>query len=39
MARTASPPRHRPEQGLWFFLLITLIFFLAFVSVFLFVPR
>jgi hypothetical protein len=39
MIRTASPPRHRPEEGLWFLILIAVIFALMFVAVILFVPR
>ncbi len=39
MVRTASPPRRGPEQGLWFFILIAVIFALTFVAVFLFVQR
>jgi hypothetical protein len=38
MVRTASPPRHGPEEGLWFFILIAVIFASAFVALFLFVP-
>jgi len=39
MARTASPPRHGPEEGLWFFILIGVILGSAFVALVLFVPR
>lgn len=39
MVRITSPPRHGPEQGLWFFILIAVLFAAAFVALFLFVPR
>jgi len=39
MARTASRSHHGPEQGMWFFILIAVIFVLAFVGVALLVPR
>jgi len=39
MVRAASPPRHGPEEGLWFFILIAVIFALIFVAVFLFVQH
>jgi len=39
MIRTASPLRHGPEEGLWFFILIAVIFALIFMAVFLFVQH
>jgi len=39
MSRTASPPRHGPEEGLWFFILIAVILALSFVTLILFAPR
>lgn len=39
MIRTALRRRHGPEEGLWVFTLIGLIFFLTFVALILFVPR
>lgn len=39
MFRTASPPRHGPEEGLWFFILIAVVLALIFVAVFLFVQH
>jgi len=39
MARTASPPRHGPEEGLWFFILIAVILASGFVALVLFAPR
>ena len=37
MFRTASPPR--PEEGLWFFILIAVVLALIFVAAFLFVQH
>jgi hypothetical protein len=39
MFRTASPPRHGPEEGLWFFILIVVALALIFVATILFVQR
>jgi len=39
MVRTASPPRHGPEEGLWLFILIAVIFASTFMALILFVPR
>ena len=39
MIRTASRPRHGPEEGLWFLIVIAAIMALAFVAIFVILPK